>query len=89
MSSQYPPEPPGRAPGHHRVRADDDPANAADANGPYKNCGEHCDPGYFTVSPVSAVRGLQLRDRASGRWLYVEDFATSGVRAWGRLLPGA
>jgi hypothetical protein len=74
---------------HHRVRTDDDLASTAAANDPYKNCGEHCDPGYFTVSPVSAVRGLQLRDRASGRWLYVEDFATSGVRTWGWMLPGA
>jgi isopenicillin N synthase-like dioxygenase len=29
----------------------------------FKNCGEHTDPGYFTISPRAPVRGLQLHVR--------------------------
>ena len=27
-----------------------------------RNCGEHFDPGYFTIAPCAVVHGLQLRD---------------------------
>lgn len=44
----------------------------------YKNCGEHYDPGYFTIAPCAAVHGLQLLDKASGRWIFNEDYAVQG-----------
>jgi isopenicillin N synthase-like dioxygenase len=44
----------------------------------YKNCGEHYDPGYFTIAPCAVVHGLQLLDRASGQWIYNEDHAVEG-----------
>ena len=53
----------------------DDPAEE-DA---YKNCGEHYDPGYFTIAPCAAVHGLQLLDKASGKWIYNEDYAAKGA----------
>lgn len=44
----------------------------------YKNCGEHYDPGYFTIAPCAVVHGLQLLDKASGTWIFNEDHAVQG-----------
>ena len=63
--------------------------NAPDAEGSpdtYQNCGEHTDPGYFTISPRAAVKGLQLcvrpplheGDANAQSWIYAEDCSQPG-----------
>jgi isopenicillin N synthase-like dioxygenase len=51
----------------------------AESSDAYKNCGEHFDPGYFTIAPCAVVHGLQLRDGDSGEWIYNEDHAKQGI----------